>query len=203
MLREAQDNAAIWGAPSMSKRTRISARAILSDIRSETSASDLMEKYGLSSKGLLAVFNQLISARLIDAEELSERYPYFATLLSDQNRVRGSVLTLSVPVPILDVESSAKGILRDVSTNEIRVAGVKAQVGQVRIFRIPVDMFMAASPLRLVARCTSVETKGGHKKYTVAGFEVVDLTKSQRETLDRFIRVMFLSSSGEWRVGTP
>jgi hypothetical protein len=184
----------------MGQPARISAKSIKSDIRSNLSASDLMKKYGLSTKGLETVFSQLMAAGLVDMAEISERYPSYAPLLKARTMNKGTVLTLSVPVPISDLEGSAKGILRDISLEEIRVAGVNAKVGEIRNFRIPVDMFMAAEPLELATRCTWVKTKGREKKYAVAGFEMVNLTKSQRETLERFMKVMFLSSSGEWRV---
>jgi len=184
----------------MSEPARISAKAIMADIRSDASASDLMKKYGLSSKGLSTLLSQLAAAGLADVRELAERYPAYAAPLRARSSGAGTVLTLSVPVPIHDVESPAKGILRDVSIDTIRVVGVRATVGETRTFHIPVDMFMAAGPLQLATRCTWCETKGGNKKYPIARFEVVNLTRDQRETLDRFIRVMFLSSSGEWRV---
>lgn len=187
----------------MREPARITIKSIMSDIHSDTAASDIMKKYGLSPKGLETVFRQLVSAGLLNARQLAERYPNYASLLSAKTADKGAALTLSVPVPIHDLESSARGILRNISADAIRVVGVRARVGETKTFQIPVDMFMAAAPLQLSARCVWVQTNGEDRKNIVACFEVVKLTKSQREVLDRFIRVMFLSSSGEWQVANP
>ncbi|MCA1961046.1 MAG: hypothetical protein LDL33_09630 [Desulfomonile sp.] len=184
----------------MSERAHISAKAIMSDIRDKASASDLMKKYDLSSKGLRMLLRQLISAGLADERELAEQYPGYASPQPVDTSGGSTVLTLSVPVPIHDVESPAKGILREVSPNAIRVAGLRARIGETRTFHIPVDMFMAAGPLQLQTRCTWCEIKGGNKRYPIARFEVINLTRDQKDTLERFMRVMFLSSSGEWRL---
>lgn len=187
----------------MRQPVQISAKSIVSDIRSDLSASDLMKKYGLSTKGLLKIFSKLISAGLVQPRELLERYPSCAPVLSENPASKDTVLTLSIPVPIHDVESSAAGILRDVSSEAIRVAGIKAEVGEMKTFQIAVDNFMAADPLEVTTQCTWVEQHGQTKAYDVAGFAFVNLTDSQKDALNRFIKVMFLSSSGEWRVASP
>jgi hypothetical protein len=165
-------------------------------------ASDLMKKYGLSNRGLTKIFNKLISAGLVEARELLERYPSFAPVMSGSTASKDTVLTLSIPVPINDRDSSATGFLRDVSSETIRVAGIKAHVGEIKTFQIAVDNFMAADPLEVTTQCTWVDPKGEEKEDDIAGFEFVNLTNSQRDTLNRFIKVMFLSSSGEWRVAS-
>ena len=67
---------------------------------------------------------------------------------------------------------------------------LSARVGQARTFQIPIDMFMQAEPLLIIAECKWVEIKGRHKKYPVAGFEIMDLPEK-----DRKIRSEISSSS--------
>ena len=58
----------------MNKR-KITAREVLSDVRTGVSDPALMEKYKLSAQGLQSVFNKLIKAGVLTQEELNERVP--------------------------------------------------------------------------------------------------------------------------------
>lgn len=187
----------------MDPPVRISAKSIIADIRSNTSASDLMKKYGLSSRGLTKIFNKLISAGLLEAQEIVERYPSGTPMPLGTTASKDTPLSLSIPVPIYDRDFSTSGTLREVSSGTIRVAGIKAQVGETRNFHIPVDDFMADDPLEVTTECTGVDAAGEEKDAEVASFELVNLTNSQRDKLNRFIKVMFLSNSGEWRIANP
>ena len=68
--------------------------------------------------------------------------------------------TWRVHVPIYDIGSGAIGVLRDISETGLRVAGIESKVGQVKTFQIPIDMFMQADPLLIIAECKWVEIKG-------------------------------------------
>ncbi|MGB6067500.1 MAG: hypothetical protein WBG50_22065 [Desulfomonilaceae bacterium] len=58
----------------MEKR-KITAKELLSDIRSGVSDQELMRKYSLSSQGLQSVFSKMVSARMITQAELDDRIP--------------------------------------------------------------------------------------------------------------------------------
>jgi hypothetical protein len=54
-------------------KTKINVKQVLADIRSGASDGLLMEKYGLSDKGLDSLFKKLTEANLLSREELSQR----------------------------------------------------------------------------------------------------------------------------------
>ena len=62
-----------------------------------------------------------------------------------------------------------------------RVAGIDASVGQATTFQIPIDLFMQADPLLIVAECKWAKPTGKMKEYVVAGFEILDLPANGQE----------------------
>ncbi len=105
-------------------------------------------------------------------------------------------------LPVCDVGSTRLGIVRDLSETGLRVAGIKYQVGDVTTFQLPIDVFMNADPLLVIAKCRWVSEKGNERKYFVAGFELVDLSPADRKVLKEFINLLLLSKSGEWNTAT-
>ena len=77
--------------------------------------------------------------------------------------------------------------------------GLESNVGQVKTFQIPIDMFMQTDPLMILAECKWVETKGKVRRHSVAGFEIMDLSERDRKTLRDFMGMLVLSESGEWK----
>ncbi len=69
----------------MSTKPKIRARDAVNDIRSGMSDSEMMEKYGLSAKGLHALFMKLIEVNAISQSELDWRSAsYHDTMMIDQ-----------------------------------------------------------------------------------------------------------------------
>lgn len=54
-------------------RKRINGREVLADIRSGIDDAGLMEKYGLSSRGIIQLMGKLVSAGLLTPAELADR----------------------------------------------------------------------------------------------------------------------------------
>jgi|SRR5271157_2750352 len=61
------------GAEGPVAKKKIKARELLSDIRAGVDDAGLMEKYGLSARGVLQALNRLIAEGLMSASELVER----------------------------------------------------------------------------------------------------------------------------------
>lgn len=55
------------------RRPRVTLRSILSDIKAGVSDADLMEKFGLSHRGLLSLLSKLLWDGLLTPEELAQR----------------------------------------------------------------------------------------------------------------------------------
>jgi len=179
------------------KRT-ISANSISEDIRSGLSETELMAKHGLSLKGLQRLFKALVHAKIVTPEDLYERFASYRQRIDQLKQRQARRVSLSVRLPVYDVSSARYGILRDISETGLRVAGIEYEVGDVTTLQLPIDSFMNADPLLVLAKCRWVSEKGTKNKYFVAGFELVDLTSTDRKILNEFINLLTLSDSGQW-----
>ncbi|MGO9572380.1 MAG: PilZ domain-containing protein [Desulfomonilaceae bacterium] len=182
----------------MAKRT-VSAKEILTDIKTGMDNSALMQKYGLSEKGLQSLFKKLVTLKAISHSELYERSKSYRERIDHIRKRKFLRAELTIRLPIYELESGDKGILRDISENGLRVAGIEATVGQAKTFQIPVDMYVESDPLLVLAECKWVEIRHGGKEYFVAGFEIMDLSESDSEILQNFIGCLLLSESGQWQ----
>jgi hypothetical protein len=182
----------------MAEKRQISGRQIIDDLRSGMTDRELQMKYRLSPNSLRTIFEKLVARNAISGSELCEISPFYKETAYVTGVRKYRRMALNVALPIYDMESSCTGILRDVSENGLRIAGIEASVGQTKTFQIPIDMFMQADPLLIVAKCKWVKTMGKKTEYFVAGFEIVDLSQGDIETLRNFIRFLVLSESGEW-----
>jgi PilZ domain len=183
----------------MTEKRQINGRHVVNDLRSGTGDEELQAKYQLSAKGLQSIFEKLVARGAISHSELCERSSLYKGT-TDLSRVRKfRRVDLNVPVAIYDVDTSGTGILRDISEKGLRVAGIESSVGQVKTLQIPIDMFMQADPLLVIAECKWIETMGKTKRYPVAGFEIMDLSERDRKALRDFMGVLVLGESGEWK----
>ncbi len=182
----------------MVKKT-INAKEILADIKAGMNNATLMEKYWLSEKGLQSVFKKLVTLKAISHSELYERSKSSRERIDHIRNRKSPRARLTIRVPIYDFESGDKGILRDISENGLRTAGIEARVGQTKTFQIPVDMYVESDPLLVQAECKWVEIRQGGKEYFVAGFEITDVPESDIEILQNFIGWLLFSESGQWQ----
>lgn len=180
------------------RQRQVSLKNIIQDIRSGMGDIDLQRKYGLSAKSFLRLVD-----RLVDTEALSPEEAQGVTSKEMAERpARGQTRRahLKVPVPIYDVSSSAVGLLRDISKEGFRVAGIAAAVGERRSFRIPVDLYMNAEPLVVTGECRWVETRGHDHNFVVAGFQMANCSKSDERIIREFMGWLLFSDSGHWEV---
>jgi hypothetical protein len=182
----------------MGRKRQINAKDILDDLRSGIEAWALQVKYKLSAKSLHAIYKKLVACNAISHSELYELSSFYRDRI---DRISGRAYPradLAVYVPIYEIGAGVIGVLRDISETGLRVAGITSKVGQATTFQIPIDMFIHAEPLLIIAECKWVETKGRRMKYAVAGYAITDLPETDREVLRNFITFLLLSESGEW-----
>jgi hypothetical protein len=192
-FHEAIDRFKSFGGHNMADRKQIYGRQVVNDIRTGLGDDGLMSKYGLSKRGLELLFKRLIGLRLISHEELCSGSVLYRSRLYPR-------ADLGLKIPIYDVTTGTRGIVRDISVKGLRVAGIPVEVGDERAFQIPVDKFMLAEPLLVVAQCRWVTIKGKKREFTVAGFELKDISATDESVLKAFIEFLLLSKSGEWQV---
>ncbi|MBI5251098.1 MAG: PilZ domain-containing protein [Desulfomonile tiedjei] len=184
----------------MRRQKRINGSEVLADIRVGMSESELRLKYQLSEKGIDRVFRKLVSTDAISRLELCSKYPAYKSRQDCIKQRQAPRAELTVPLPLYDIGSGSLGIVRDISTTGLRVAGIEAEVGEVKTLQLPVDLFIQADPLLICAKCAWVETRGNNKRYTVAGFQITDLSEADASVLECFINFLILGGSGEWQV---
>ena len=153
---------------------------------------ELQVKYRLSPKDLRTVFNNLLARNVITHAELYETSPFYRETTDGFRERKHCRADLPVYVPVHDIETAGIGVLRDVSETGFRVAGLETSIGQVRTFLIPLETFISADPVVITAECKWVETKGRHKVYTVAGFEILDIPETVKATLRGFTEMVSL-----------
>jgi PilZ domain len=184
----------------MTHKQQIPATTVVHDIRSDLGDSGLMAKYGISRIELERLFKKLLDSKLISYEELYFGSSLYKTKIDMKSSRRHPRADIGVKVPIYDITTGTVGIVRDISVQGLRVAGIPVNVGDERTFQIPVDMFIAADPLLVIAECKWVTIKGQNRKYHVAGFELKELSASDATLLKDFVDFLLLSKSGEWQV---
>jgi hypothetical protein len=180
-------------------KRQVSGRDIVNDLRSGMGDQELIEKHGLSENSLHIIFRKLMTLNAITHSELCEMSKSYRERSARIRKRKDPRAELTVRVPIYDLESAATGILRDISENGLRVAGIEVRVGQAKTFQIPIDMYVESDPLLVVAECKWVEMRRGGKEYVVAGFEIMDLSQSDSQILRNFIGCLLLSESGQWQ----
>jgi hypothetical protein len=183
----------------MREKRQINGKNIINDLRSGMTDRELQMKYRLSNNGLCTIFEKLVDSEAMSHSELSEWSALYSLRTSYKESRSYPRADLAVRVPIYDLQTGSIGIMRDISEKGLRVAGIDARVGQVGAFQVPVDMFMQAEPLLIVAECKWAKTRAKTKEYVVAGFEIIDLSAKDRNTLQNFISVLLLSESGHWK----
>jgi hypothetical protein len=183
----------------MGEKRQINGRNIIDDLRSGMTDQELQMKYGLSTNGLCTIYEKLLDRGAISHTELFERSPLYSLRMNYKESRSYPRADLSTSVPIYDVGTGSVGILRDISEKGMRVAGIDASVGQAKTFQIPIDMFMLADPLLIVAECKWAKLTGKRKEFIVAGFEIIALSENDRNTLQNFITFILLSDSGHWK----
>ena len=148
----------------------INAKSVREDIRSGLSEAELIAKHGLSLKGLQRLFKKLVDTKIVKHEDLYNSFASYRERTDQLKQRRARRVDLSVRLPVYDLGSTSFGIVRDISETGLRVAGIKYQVGDVTTFQLPIDVFMNADLLSVIARCQWISQKGKENKYFVAGF---------------------------------
>jgi hypothetical protein len=184
----------------MEKRRQINSKDIINDLRSGMADWQLQVKYKISTKSLRSIFRRLVKSNIISHSELYETSSLYKERADHLKARKHPRAELDLYVPVYDITDSAIGVLRDISESGLRVAGIDATIGQVKTFQIPVDMLIEAPPLLIIAECQWVETRRKNREYTIAGFKILDLPEIDSIILKDYIKLLFLSTSGEWQL---
>lgn len=138
----------------MKQRKEIKALGILADIQSGLGDVPLMEKYGLSPEELKRVYERLSDSAFFRAHglELRKSRPKKESQKTESRSLpRNHAL---VRLPVFDARSHhLKGLVIDITTEGLKVAGLQAKPGDVRWLVLRSDLFLPGEPLTLNVRC--------------------------------------------------
>lgn len=175
----------------MNKRI-IQARDIVRDVRSGKTDTELMEKYGLSAKGLESAFSKLVSSGIMTVGEVyGERRSGQDTVIIDDVRELPRHY-LSVTLPIYEPSHPERnGRIRDVTEKGVGITGIQARIGEVKSFVIGCRPFLDVDNIWLEAEC--VWMKAGKKSEDWhGGFQVTKISLKDLKNLRELIQLLSL-----------
>jgi hypothetical protein len=159
---------------------RIPVGEILNDIQNGMGDHELAEKYQLSIRRLKRLMDKLVEKKAISHRELYEKSPVYREL-EDQLACRDSPrIRLLRSIQVYHDETAQMGFVRDISENGLRIAGIKAAVGDVITLRLPLDEVGTNEPIAFVAECRWSKIEGKHRIYAMCGFEITEISEKAR-----------------------
>jgi hypothetical protein len=173
----------------MSRKQEVNARDLITDIRAGLSDSDLMERYRLTDKGLQSAFRKLVTAGLASTDDFDGRLRMASESVVDYRLQRPPRCYLVMPVPVYDLaDLLAEGIILDLTEKGLKVAGLKARVGQKKNLLVRADEFQEVFPFCFDAQCRWVAQEADGK--STAGFEITSVTEVGLKELRKVIASM-------------
>ncbi len=176
--------------PTQEFRHIIKAKEIIADIRSGMTEGDLMNKYGVSRKGLQNAFRQLVLARAVTSHELTMvlGLPYESQ--EPENLRQAPRYYLDFELPIHELEHpEIEGIVRDLAEGGVGVIGIETEVDEIKTFVILGDEFGAVDPFQFEAQCRWVNRQDPGEPI-MSGFRITNIEDQHRRSLHQLIRIV-------------
>lgn len=174
-------------------KRKISAADFVDDIRSGMSQVAIMEKYALSSKGLVSAYQKLVSAGILQPEEVLENRDRVEIDVVEELR-REPRCYLDFELPVIDVAASEiQGRVKDITVRGLGVIGIPAEVDEVKTFMVYHERFALIKPFLIEARCRWAKREGRNGHCT-AGFEITNMSEDDLEQLRKLVKIISLCS---------
>lgn len=174
-------------------KKRIQASMLLEDIRSRLSEAEIMEKFGLSSRGLQSAFWKLVRSGALSWDELLNLYPSLddsVTLQKMRQHPRSHPI-LSINI-YEEGNPENKGKVKDLTENGVGVTGVRAMPNEKKNLVMVPDEFMELAPFPMEAICRWA-SPGGEGEPCSAGFEIVRIDRKSLTELQELMQLMTLT----------
>jgi hypothetical protein len=167
---------------------QLTAGELVQEIRAGVSDFDLMEKYGLSSKGLEKAFRTLIAAGAIEEEQLRSRSQsvYDTVFIESMREIPRYYLALTVEI-YEATRPGVKGKLRDITEQGVGITGIPAKVGEIKTLVIPADKFIDVQQIVFDAECVWTEKPAPGGRFA-AGFRLASISEQALTDLKMLIR---------------
>jgi hypothetical protein len=175
----------------LSKRI-INARDIVKDVRSGMTDTELMEKYGLSAKGLESAFTKLVNSGIMTVGEVygQQRSGQDTVIIDDLRELPRHFLSVSIPIYEATHENR-KGKIREVTEKGVGVAGIQARIGEVKSFVIECRPFLEVDNILLEAECIWMEA-GKKPEDWYGGFQIAKISPKDLKNLRELMQLLSL-----------
>ncbi len=170
-------------------------RQIINDLRSGMDETELMWRHGLSPKRLQKLVQTIADEDATEHNDLYEKSPTYRSVADLLASRRSHRVRIPTAIRVYDKATYQHGLLRDVSESGIRVAGISANIGELRTLSIRLEEVGQAQALEFEAVCRWSREKGSGRKYLVSGFEIINLSGDLRSRLRDLIEL--LGSQGQ------
>ncbi len=174
----------------MADKRKIKGQDVIRDIRSGMTDSQLMDKYELSLKGLLKVFDNLVDSGALRTEELYGRHP----LRDDSVVIDLDALSfapdnsLGCLIPICDeTNPECRGAVCEIGENGLQVTGINATAGETRSFLIDARDFFAVEGFRFQAKCLWCK-ESSMDQSSLVGLEITGILPEDLKKLRLLLR---------------
>lgn len=177
----------------MSAKRIIEARDIVKDIRSGMSDAELMQKYGLSVKGLQSAFQKLVDNRILSVEEVygQRSSSHDTVIINDMRSLPRHFLTVAVAIYEAD-RPEIRGKLRDVTERGLGITGIEARIGEIKTLVIPCRELLDVDHIWLEAECRWTDPKESSDEWS-AGFQITKISKEGLAHLRDLVRHLVLA----------
>ncbi len=172
------------------QKIRIKIKDIVHDVRAGMAEHDLMNKYGLSSRGLQSAFRKLVAMKAIGYEEISGRSPDYEDTCEvvDSRLMERNYVVFELPVVDVD-DGNNSGWIRDLTEKGLKVSGLKTTQGALMKLLIVPDGLEDFTPISFDARCQWVSNEGSAGR-RLAGFRITGISSAGRDQLNNLIQFM-------------
>lgn len=175
------------------EKKRIQTSLLLADIRAHLSEAQIMEKYGLSSRGLQSAFWKLVRSGAVTWDELLNVYPALddsVTLQKMRQWIRSHPI-LSIAV-YEEGNPENRGKIRDLTEKGVGVTGIQVFPDERKTLVLVPDVFMELNRFTLQGICRW--SNPGHRgEVCSAGFEIENIDADSFGKLQELVQLMTLT----------
>ncbi len=152
---------------------------------------ELMEKYKLSSKGLLSAFTKLIVSNAVREDDLRGRMPVFDDTVGISHERHLPRCYPALGLPIFDgANPEIEHHVLDLTEKGVQIIDINVKLSEKRSFVIKAEgLDESIQPCAFDAECRWVRGDAEEGRF-VAGFEITDISDRDLEAERRIIRLL-------------
>lgn len=178
-------------------KRKISAGEFVDDVRGGMSQAAIMEKYVLSSKGLVSAYRKLVDVGILQPDEVPGQDPDPPEREKEESleELREEVRCfLDFELPVIDVGAAdTQGRVRDITVKGLGVIGIPAEVNELKTFMVYHEKFALIKPFLIEATCRWVKRESENGHY-IAGFEITNTSEKDLQQLRKLVKIIRLCS---------